>query len=131
MGQSPTGGRPEIHQSRRLTVMKSNRNRRSKWCSRGLVAIAALAIGCGGGGGGGGGSSTSGTGNATVSGNLSNQSMALQLRQSPTLLARIVHFLSPVTDAFAAPSGIQVLIKALETLTDGSGSFVVNGVGSG
>ena len=106
------------------------RNLSNKAGSLGLALVAATAIACSGGGGGSDGSSAT-SGNATVSGNVTNASTALRSTSSPTLLARLMRFLSPVTSAIAAQDGLRVLIHALETMTDGSGSFVISGVDSG
>src|SRR5882724_4705916 len=95
--------------------------------SAGALVIAALAIGCGGGGGG--GSATGAT--STVSGNVSNQSTTMRLEARPTLFARLMHVLSPVTDAFAGRNGIQVTIGGTTTSTDPNGFFALTGPFSG
>jgi len=93
------------------------------------AALVALAAACGGGGGGGG--TASGGGSATISGNVSNQSTAMQLRRPPTMLARVMRFFSPVSDAVAGRNGIQVSVSGVGSMTDSSGSFTVSGAPSG
>ena len=103
---------------------------RSKACSTGLALVAVAAISCGGGGGGS-GSTSAADGSATISGNVSQTSSAALRRAEPTILARVLRFFSPVTDAIAASNGIRVVIRNLTGSTDQNGSFVVNGAGAG
>ena len=93
------------------------------------AALIALAAGCGGGGGGGG--AASGAGSATISGNVSNQSTAMQMRRPPTMLARVMRFFSPVSDAVAGRNGIQVSVSGVQSTTDSTGSFAMSGAPSG
>jgi hypothetical protein len=90
-----------------------------------------MMAGCGGGSGAGGSAGVGGT-TSTVSGNISNQSStAMRMTASPTLLARVVRFFSPVTDAIAAVTGIQVTTNGVGTNTDPSGFFALSGPFSG
>lgn len=109
--------------------MKKNRGTTLKFVSSsaGALVIMALALGCGGGGGGG---STSGA-TSTVSGNVSNQSTAMRLEARPTMFARLLHLLSPVTEAFAGRNGIQVTVGGSATNTDPNGFFALTGPFSG
>ena len=93
------------------------------------ASLVALVAACGGGGGGGG--TTAGGGSATISGNVSNQSTAMQMRQPVTMLARVMRFFSPVTDAVAARGGLQVIVNGLQSMTDSTGSFSISGASSG
>jgi len=100
---------------------------------RSLVLTTALLIalaGCGGGGSGG-GTASGGGATSTVSGNISNTSTAMRLSSPPTMLARVLHFFSPVTEAFAGRTGIHVSVGGVETDTDANGFFVLTGPFSG
>jgi hypothetical protein len=92
----------------------------------GLLAATLVASGCGGGGGGGGSGSTS-----TVSGNISNQSTAMREKSRPTFLARVVRWLSPVTEAIAGRNGIHVSVNGTQVDTDQNGFFALTGPFSG
>lgn len=90
-----------------------------------LLAILWIVLsGCGSGGGGGGQSST-------VSGNVSNQSTAMRSAARPTLLASVMRFFSPVTEAAAGRNGIHVSVKGVEAETDPNGFFSLTGPFSG
>jgi len=94
----------------------------------GALAAAILAAGCGGGGGGGGSSASS---TSTLSGNVSNQSTAMRLEARPSLFARVLHLLSPVTEALAGRNGIHVSVGGAAADTDPNGFFAITGPFSG
>jgi hypothetical protein len=96
----------------------------------GALVVAVLGVGCGGGGGGGGGSGASGA-TSTVSGNVSNQSTAMRFEARPSLFARVLRFLSPVTEALAGRNGIHVSAGGTATDTDPNGFFEITGPFSG
>lgn len=94
-----------------------------------LASILALALAsCGGGGGGGGGGSGAAS---TLSGNVSNQSQAMRMTAPTTIVARLLRFLSPVTEALAGRNGIQVEVNGIQTETDQNGFFTITGPFSG
>ena len=100
---------------------KRTRNSRFLSMSAGALIATALAVGCGGGGSGASGATS------TVSGNVSNQSTAMRLEARPSLFARVLRLLSPVTEALAGRNGIHVSVGGTATDTDPNGFFAITG----
>jgi len=110
-----------------MEIIKSNDRKRPPICAA-VLGMAMLIVGCGGGGGGGGAASSA---TSTVSGNVSNQSAAMRLISRPTMLARVLRLLAPVTDAIAGRNGIHVSIGGTAADTDPNGFFTLTGPFSG